>query len=330
MASGSKRAVAAAILGNGSVTLLKLLAFIVSGSGAMLSEAIHSLADTINQALLWLGIRFSERPADRLHPYGYGAERFFWSLVSAMGIFFLGAGITLYHGIHTFLRPGHIEITSLTWIVLVLALLIEGTVLIMAVRAANQRRAGRTWAEFLRTARDPALLAVLLEDAVAVTGVFVAAAGIVLAHVFGNPLFDAAASILIGLLLAAMAVVLAMRNRALLLGQSASAEMERKIRTLVTHDPVVGRVLHLRTRILDVDAHLINLEVDFDPDTIVERLKPEIREAAEGIRGPDDLESFAHTFARRLIDELAVEVDRLEEKVRESVPTARIIDIEVD
>jgi zinc transporter 9 len=245
-----------------------------------------------------------------------------------MGIFFLGAGITIYHGIHTFLHPGHIQITSLTWIVLALALLIEGAVLVLAVRAANQRRAGRSWQEFLSTARDPALLAVLLEDTVAVAGVFIAAAGIVLAHLFGNPLFDAAASVLIGLLLGAMAVVLAMRNRTLLLGQSASAELERKIRTIVTHDPVVGRILHLRTRILDVDAHLVNLEVDFDPDTIVQRLKPEIRDAAEGIQSADDLEAFARTFARRLVDELAVEVDRLEERVRESVPTARIIDIE--
>ena len=153
--------VMAAVLGNGVLALLKLFAFIVSGSGAMLSETIHSLADTINQAMLWLGIRLSERPADREHPYGYGAERFFWSLVSAMGIFFLGAGITLYHGIHTLLHPGHIEITYLTWVVLALALLIEGAVLILAVRAADQRRAGRSWREFLRTARDPALLAVL-------------------------------------------------------------------------------------------------------------------------------------------------------------------------
>ena len=318
----------AAVLGNGCLVLLKLLAFTVSGSGAMLSEAIHSLADTINQALLWLGIRLSERPADREHPYGYGAERFFWSLVSAMGIFFLGAGVTLYHGVHTLLHPRHIEITPLTWIVLALALLIEGSVLILAIRAANQRRAGRNWREFLRTARDPALLAVLLEDGIAVIGVFVAAAGILLAHIFGNPLFDAAASILIGLLLAFMAVILAMRNRSLLLGQAASPELERKIRTIVIHDPVVGRIVRLRTRILDVDAHLINLEVDFDPGTIVERLKPEIRAAAKGIRSADDLEAFAHTFAGRLIDELALAVDRLEEKVRESVPTARIIDIE--
>jgi zinc transporter 9 len=330
MASGSRRAVIAAVLGNGALALLKLLAFIVSGSGAMLSEAIHSFADTINQALLWLGIRLSKRPADREHPYGYGAERFFWSLVSAMGIFFLGAGITLYHGIHTLLEPGHIEITPLTWIVLALALLIEGAVLILAIRAADQRRAGRSWPEFLRTARDPALLAVLLEDAIAVTGVFIASAGILLAHIFHNPLFDAAASILIGLLLALMAVILAMRNRTLLLGQAASAELERKIRAIVMHDPVVGRILHLRTRILDVDAHLVDLQVDFEPDTIVERLTPEIRAAAEGIRSPEDLEQFARSFARRLVDELAVEVDRLEEKVRESVPTAQIIDIEGD
>jgi zinc transporter 9 len=330
MASGSRRAVMAAVLGNGVLALLKLLAFIVSGSGAMLSEAIHSFADTTNQALLWLGIRLSERPADPRHPYGYGAERFFWSLVSAMGIFFLGAGITLYHGVHTLLHPEHIEIGLLTWVVLALALLIEGAVLVLAVRAADHRRAGRSWPEFLRTARDPALLAVLLEDAIAVTGVFIASAGILLAHFLENPVFDAAASIVIGLLLAMMAVVLAMRNRTLLLGQSASAELESKIRAIVMHDPVVGRILHLRTRILDVDAHLVDLEVDFDPDTIVERLMPDIRAAAETMRGAEDLEAFARTFARRLVDELALEVDRLEEKVRESVPTAWIIDIEGD
>lgn len=330
MASGSKRAVVAAVLGNGFLALLKFAAFTVSGSGAMLSEAIHSVADTTNQALLWLGIRLSERPPDREHPYGYGAERFFWSLVSAMGIFFLGAGVTLYHGFHLLRHPKPIEIGLPTWIVLILALLIEGAVLVMAVRAANQRRAGRTWLQFIRTSRDPALLAVLLEDAIAVFGVIVASVGICLAYLTGNLIFDALASILIGLLLGMMAVILAMRNRALLLGQAANPDLEKKIKSIVLRDPLVGKVLRLRTRVLDVDSHLIDLQVNFNPDHIVERLRPEIRTASKEISTPDDLEKFAHTFARRIVDELASEVDRLEDSIREAVPTALFIDVEGD
>jgi zinc transporter 9 len=330
MASGSKRAVIAAVLGNGCLALLKFGAFLVSGSGAMLSEAIHSAADTANQALLWLGIRLSHRPADGRHPFGYGAERYFWSLVSAMGIFFLGAGITLYHGIDLLVHPKHVDVGLLTWIVLALALIIEGAVLVLAVRVANRQRGKRSWAEFVATARDPALLAVLLEDSVAVLGVLIASAGIVLTHTFDAPIFDALASVLIGLLLAIMAILLAMRNRTLLLGQSARPELEQKIRRIVMRDPVVGNVLRLRTRVLDIDTHLVDLQVDFNPDVIVDRLLPEIREAGESIRTPEEIETFARSFARRVVDELAAEVDRLERSIQDEVPTAKLIDVEGD
>jgi zinc transporter 9 len=330
VASGSKRTVVAAVLGNGTLALLKFGAFLVSGSGAMLSESIHSLADTVNQALLWLGIRLSDRPADKKHPFGYGAERYFWSLVSAMGIFFLGAGVTTYHGVDILLHPKHVEIGLLTWIVLALALVIEGGVLMMAVRVANRRRAGRTWIEFVKTAGDPALLAILLEDAIAVLGVFVAGVGIVLTDLFDAVVFDALASILIGLLLGAMAVLLAMRNRVLLLGQSASPELEAKIREIVTRDPIVGSIYRLRTRILDIDSHRVDLQVDFDPDVIVDRLVPEIHEVSRTIRSAEDAEAFARVFARRIVDELAKEVDRLEQEIQAVVPTATLIDVEGD
>jgi zinc transporter 9 len=330
MAAGSKRAVVAAVFGNGFLTLLKFAAFLFSGSAAMLSEAIHSFADTSNQALLWLGIRLSQRPADRKHPFGYGAERFFWSLVSAMGIFFLGCGVTVYHGVELLIHPRHVQVGILTWIVLALALIIEGAVLVLAYRQANQRRGNRSWPEFIRTARDPALLAVLMEDSVAVFGVFIASAGIALTHIFHDVFFDALASIVIGLLLGAMAVVLAMRNRALLLGQSARPELEARIRSVVMRDPLVGDLLRLRTRVVDVDEHLIDMQVDFNPDVIVDRLRPEILRAAETVRTPEEFETFARTFARRVVDELASEVDRLEKAIREEVPSARMIDVEGD
>jgi zinc transporter 9 len=330
MAGKGGGSVIAAVFGNGFITVIKLAAFFFSGSGAMLAEGIHSFADTLNQALLWFGIRRSQRPADKDHPYGYGAERYFWALVSAMGIFVLGCGVTVYHGVHSVLHPHMPEVGWLTWVVLAVSAAIESVVLGMAVVEANKQRDGQGWITYLRQSSDPTIMAVLFEDSIAVAGVFIAAAGIGLCYLTGNAVWDGIASIVIGLSLGALALALAIKNKQLLIGRAAAPHVEKTIHDIVAADPAVKKVLRLRTRVLAAGEHLIDLQVDFEPKSVVERLKDEILEKRDEVQTDEGLMAFAHEFGNRLIDEMALEVDRLEDSIRAEVPTARMIDVEGD
>jgi solute carrier family 30 (zinc transporter), member 9 len=326
----SEKATVLALFGNVTVAVAKLVAFSMSGSGAMFGESLHSAADTLNSGLLWVGIRLSRRPPDARHPFGYGPERYFWSFISALGVFMMGGAAAIYHGVREWIRPEPIHIGAATWAVLALGVALDGGVLATTVREAARRRGPRTWRRYFASSTDPSLLAVLFEDAVDLTGTLIAAAGIGLAHFLDAVRFDAAASALIGGLMVCLALMLAHRNRVLLLGSAVAPDVERRIREIVLSDPLVGRVLSLRTRVLAADQYRVDLQVDFDPDAVVGRLRDEIRRAAPGIRGPDELEAFARAFARRLLDELAKEVDRLEGRIREAVPRARVIDVEGD
>jgi zinc transporter 9 len=319
-----------ALLGNLTVAVAKFAAFALSGSSAMLAEGLHSSADTVDAALLWVGVRLSSRPPDARHPFGYGAERYFWSFVSAVGVFMLVGGATIYQAIERLLHPRGITINFLTWCALGLGALLDGGVLVMSVREANHRRRGRSWGAYLRASTDPTLLAVLFEDVVDLLGVVLAAVGVGLTHAFGAVWFDATASLAIGCLMVVLALGLAQRNRLLLIGAAAAPEVERRIREVLVSDPAVGKVLGLRTRVLAADVYRVDLQVDLNPDAIVERLRPEIRSAAASIVSPADLEVFARAFARRVVDELAHEVDRIEASIREVVPGARVIDVEGD
>ena len=162
--SGTKNSVIAALLGNTFVTVIKFIAFAVSGSGAMLSEAIHSAADTGNQGLLYLGLRRAARSPDEDFHYGYGGERFIFGMLSASGIFFVGCGVTIYHGIHSLLSPKAPELGWLTFLILGISFLVEGSVLLLAVRSVNRERGSTPFLAFVRNGADPATVAILLED----------------------------------------------------------------------------------------------------------------------------------------------------------------------
>jgi solute carrier family 30 (zinc transporter), member 9 len=326
----SPKAVIAAVFVNLAISILKLAAFAVSGSGAMLAEGIHSIADTMNQALLWLGINRSKRPPDRSHPYGYGAERYFWALISALGIFVLGCGLTCYHGVTQLLNPTMPIVNWIVWVVLGIAGVLEGFVFLIAFSQANKQRKGTPWSVFLKTSTDPTLIAVLFEDAVAVLGVLVAAIGIGLSHITGMPIFDGIASILIGLLLGALALTLAIKNKNLLVGQAAAGSVEDQIRQIVSSNPAIDRIIGLRTRILAAGQHRVDLQVDFDPQILVDRMVTEIHDSYASLKTSKDLEMYMRKFADRIVDDLAAEVDRLEEEIRREIPSAQLIDIEGD
>ncbi|MGE5346878.1 MAG: cation diffusion facilitator family transporter [Acidithiobacillales bacterium] len=329
-ADASAGTVVLGLLGNVAITVAKLVAFVFSGSGAMFAESLHSAADSVNTMFLWIGVRLSCRPADLRHPYGYGAERYFWSFASAIGVLFLGGGATIYHGIQELTRPEPIRIGALTWAALGAGALLDGGVFIVSIRQAARRRAERSWLDYVRQSTDSSLLAVLFENGVAMLGLLVAAFGIGLTVMRDAAVYDAVASIAIGILMSASALVLAQRNRLLLLGEAVRPDIERRIRQIVLSDPAVGRLLSIRTRILAADEYRVDLQVDLSPDAVVDRLRPEIRLAADRIHSADDLEAFARTFARRVVDELAGEIDRLEKRIRKEVPGARVIDVEAD
>src|SRR3989344_4492784 len=217
--------VVAAIAGNAIVAISKLVAAFVSGSSSMFSEAVHSLADTLNQTLLLIGLRRSLKKADDAFEYGYGGERFFWALISACGVFFFGAGITAYHGITSLMHPEQVELSPFVFGVLLFALVVESYTFYIAARTLRRSFPKTPWLERLYSA-DPMTLAVYLEDAVAVAGVCIATLAISLSYYTGNPAWDAGGSIVISLFLAATAVVLIMKNRVYLLGRAIPEELQ--------------------------------------------------------------------------------------------------------
>lgn len=315
----STSSVVAALAGNALVTTIKLIAAFASGSGAMLSEGIHSAADTGNQVLLYLGIRRAARERDDDFQYGYGGERFVFGLLSASGIFFVGCGVTVYHGIHLLLHPEPPNVGLLTFGVLGVSFVIEGAVLLFALKSFNEARAGVPVLKYLREGADPATVAIVLEDGAAVSGVLIAACGILASHLTGLPQFDAAASIVIGLLLGVVAIVLVLQNRRHLLGQAVPDGVEAKFIDVLRGWPSIAQVYDVKTRQLTPEAYILKAEVELRTEYFVERLAR---------TEPPDVEPRSAVI-REAIHALSDDIDRMEAAVRAVIPQARHIDIEL-
>lgn len=334
MASGSTKAVVTAIVGNSVVMCAKFLAFSLTGSGSMLSEGIHSAADVSNQCLLLLGIKRSQGKATAELPYGYGRAQFFWALVSAVGIFFLGCGVTLYHGINGLLHPHEVEDPTLALGVLAFALVVEGATLVVAAQAVSQsaKEAGMSFLEYIKRGSDPMGVAVLLEDGAAVLGVIIAAIALGLTALTGNPVFDALGSIAIGLLLGAVALFLVQRNRIALLGQAASEERTTRILRVLAQDPMVESVRDVKATVVGSNAIRFKAEVEFDGAMLARkwlRTQDPAVLLAE-LDSPGELQSFLVRYTDHIIDQLGDEVDRIESEIKKAVPEVRHVDIETD
>jgi cation diffusion facilitator family transporter len=251
---------------NLAIGILKLVAGILTGSAAMLAEAAHSVADTTNEALLLTALRRSEKPADRRHPFGYGAERFFWSLVAAMSIFVSGAVFSVYEGVTTMLGPG--EEQTVIWVayaVLGASFLLEG---FSWLRAVQQLRAGAaehelSVKEFLRSTDDPTVQTVFFEDSAALIGLVFAFAGVFLHQITGSGFWDGLASLLIGVLLSAVAFVLGRTNKGLLIGRQADRRLVLAVRDHLSGRPEVEQVVDLLTMMLGTDQVLVCARLDF-------------------------------------------------------------------
>ena len=233
MASGSKKVIFAALVGNALIAVTKFFAASITGSSAMLSEGIHSLVDTGNQGLLLYGIKRAAKPADEKHPFGYGAELYFWAFVVAILIFALGSGISIYEGVQKILNPHEMSDPTINYIVLAAAMVFEGVAWNIAYREFKSVKGNRSFMQEVRDSKDPTVFTVLFEDTAAMLGLIVAMIGIYLAHALAMPALDGVASIVIGIILAVTAMLLAYETKGLLIGESASPEVVEAIKVLI-------------------------------------------------------------------------------------------------
>ncbi|MEI6571839.1 MAG: cation diffusion facilitator family transporter [Actinomycetes bacterium] len=297
MHEGSRRAIIAALFANMGIAIAKGIAFLITGSSALLAEAIHSVADTGNQALLIFGGRRSQRRESPTHQFGYGSERYFWAFVVALVLFTLGAVFAIYEGLHKLSHPAELESPLIAVSVLVVAIGLESYSLRTAIREARPSKGRKTWWQFIRSTRNPELPVVLLEDVGALTGLFIALTGVSLSWSTGEPRFDSIASILIGLLLGVIAIVLAIEMHSLLLGEAADPETQQAVRDAMLAGSEVQSVIHMRT------LHL----------------------------GPEDLLVAAKiAFVPGDLPTIAAAIDSAEARIRAVVPTARLIYLEPD
>ncbi len=328
MAASSRTAVIAAVFGNGVLTILKFIAFWISGSGSLFAEAVHSMADTANQGLLWAGLHRSGRPADKRFHYGYGAEQFLFALLAAVGIFVFGCGVTVYHGVHSLLHPQAIDISWISFTVLGISLVLDGAVLATAVRAVNQQRGTLGFKEYLRNTTDPSVVAVLLEDLVATLGVLIALACIGVSYWTGDSRWDGVGSILIGLMMGWIAIQLGMMNRRLLLGQAMSSEREAEVRNFLEQQPSIEAVHRLRTRVVATGQFKLQAELDFDGTVIGLGMSGWVKQ-----RLPENeasIEPFSAAVGEEAARRIASEVDRIEAELQRRFPELKFMDLEAD
>ena len=292
----SKVAVVGAIAANVAIAVMKFIGAAASGSSAMLSEGIHSTVDTANDLLLLVGMRLADRPADEKHPFGYGKELYFWSLIVAVLILGAGGGVSVYEGIMRILHPAPLEDAGWSYAILGGSFLFEGTSLAIALRQFHRTIEGDSFWRSLATTKDPSISTVLAEDSAALAGLLVAAFGLWGSRHWQLSWIDAAASIVIGLLLCAVASLLILQSRRLLVGESVDRETAEQIRAIAQKEPTVHRAGWPLTMHLGPDDVLLALDVEF----------------RDGVTA----------------DEVAQSVDRIERAVRENVSEVRRIYIE--
>ena len=276
MASGSKKVIYAALAGNSLIAVSKFVAASITGSSAMLSEAIHSLVDTGNQGLLLFGMKKAEKPADEDFPFGYGKEIYFWSFIVAILIFALGGGISVYEGIHHLLHPQPSVSPLINYIVLGLAIVFEGVAWLFALREFNRRKGENGYIEAINQTKDPSVIVVLFEDSAAMLGLLVALIGITLTHVTGIVYFDGTASILIGFILIGTAIWLARETKSLLIGESADPQIVQGIHEIVKDESIVEHVNEVLTLHMGPGFILATLSVDFVDSATADEVEEQI------------------------------------------------------
>ncbi|QHJ01321.1 cation diffusion facilitator family transporter [Xylophilus rhododendri] len=268
---GAERPIAiyGAIAANVAIAVTKFIVAGLTGSSAMLSEGIHSAVDTFNGLLLLLGLRLSKRPASQEHPFGHGKELYFWSLIVAVLIFGLGGGASVYEGIQHVRHPVALSDPTWNYLVLAAAALFEGTSFVIALREfLSEKRSGVPFWRAIRSSKDPSNYTVIAEDGAALAGLALAACGVYFSHKLQRPELDGVASILIGLLLAAVAVLLVRESRGLLIGEGLRPETAERIRAMAMGHPGVRQAGKVLSMYLGPDEVLVTLDISFDPGAL--------------------------------------------------------------
>jgi cation diffusion facilitator family transporter len=262
---GSNRAIVAALAANMGIAVSKFVAFGFTGSSSMLAEGVHSVVDSGNQVLLLVGGRRARQRADADHPFGYGPNRFFFAFIVALVLFSLGSLFAVYEGIEKIKHPHHLESPVVAIVVLGVAIVLEGFSFRTAIHEANPLRRGASWVGFIRHTKNPELPVVLLEDSGALVGLVFALFGVVLAAVTGNPRWDGVGTLAIGVLLGAIASVLGVKMKSLLIGEGASEADLAVITGALLDDPLLRRLIHIRTLYLGPDELLVAAKLAVDP-----------------------------------------------------------------
>ncbi|AFA74514.1 putative cation diffusion facilitator family transporter [Gordonia polyisoprenivorans VH2] len=298
-AEGSKKAIVAALTANAGIAIAKFVGFAVTGSSSMLAEGVHSVADTANQGLLLLGQQRSARRADRLHPFGYGRDRYFYSFIVALVIFALGSLFALYEGVEKIIHAHDhgLESPLVAVVILLVAICLESYSFATAFRESRPLKGSASWWRFIRNSRNPELPVVLLEDSGALIGLVLALGGVGLTMATGDAIWDGIGTVCIGVLLGVIAIVLIVEMKSLLIGEGATESEEAAIMTALAADGV-DRVIHIKTQYLGPEEMLVAAKIAMPPNA--------------------DLQTVAHT------------IDAAETRVRAAVPQARIIYLEPD
>lgn len=297
-ASGGKKAIFAALSANAGIAVAKFAGAMITGSGSMLAEAVHSLADTGNQGLLLIGRKRAQQEADELHPFGYGRNRYFYSFVVALVLFTLGSMYAIWEGIHKIQHPETLSSPVVAVVILAIAAALEGYSFATAWRESATMRGGAGWWRFIRNSRNPELPVVMLEDSGALVGLLIALLAIVLTMLTGNAVWDGIGTLGIGVLLGFIAIVLIVEMKSLLIGEGATPDQIRAIRENLVDGTRIDRVIHLRTEYLGPEELLIAAKVAIVP----------------GLE----------------IGDIATAIDDAEARVRTAVPIARLMYIEPD
>ena len=295
-ATGGTRTVITALIANFTIAIAKFIGFVITSSSAMLAEAVHSLADTSNQALLLLGKKRSEKLPSAERPFGFGRERFFWAFVVSLVLFSLGSMYAVYEGIEKIRHPHEIE--SLWWAlaILLFAMAMEAYAFQTAIKESRLYKGNQTWRQFIRRSRIPELPVVLLEDFGALMGLAFAFICVLIADITGNAVWDGVGTLSIGILLGLIAIVLAIETKSLLIGEGALPEQVIRIEKAIAESPEVSHLIDMRTEYLG-------------PETLLVAAKLEFRERSS----PSDISS---------------DVDTVEKRIREVEPLAKIIYLE--
>ena len=285
MSGSAKKTIYAAMAANFAIAVTKFFAASVTGSSAMLSEGIHSVVDTGNELLLLLGIKLSKRPADDSHPFGYGQELYFWTLIVSLFIFAIGGGMSIYEGINHVRHPEPLTDPFWSYAVLGFAVVFEGYSWNVALQEFLATKTEDSFWDAIRASKDPTIFTILFEDTAALIGLFVAFAGVFSGHLLGNVYLDGVASIIIGVILCGVALLLAAESKGLLIGEGADAQTVAGIRKITNDDPAVDKVLKVLTLHFGPKEILLNLEIKFVKDLATEELAVAVERLEKSING---------------------------------------------